>query len=287
MRKSWLIGLVIVAACDMFAPKDETKDDDATSKTATPEKSSAPTAESTVASSVSVPQGASTPVPTPQEWDAVGEVTVKGSSALSCETKMIRDWFRAACRGKNDTGGRPTTVKVVAGRLPGTFEYAVGGVTSLVTPFMDGTHLEAVFSWTDKSHKLVLDWPKDKPKPQILGVYEGAKSPLDKPIGGDPKLIEAGCKCERKNPLFGAPNPQAECLDINQDCAHTYAATDCLKYQKCAIGEPGVQPTCRPGHVQVSINLCVKTCKTNADCTPGSGRCVEMENELKTKVCDL
>ena len=279
MRTSWFLGLVILASCDMFAPKEDEKsadDDDAPSKSAKQVESAAPTAESSVASA----EEASSQVPTAQEWDAVGEVTVKGSSALNCETKMVRDWFRASCRGKNDTGGVPTTVKVVSGRKPETFQYAVGGVTSIVTLFTEGTHLEAVFSWTDKSHKLVLDWPKGAPKPPILGVFEGAKSPLDKPTSfvGDPKLIDAACKCERK---FGEKNA---CFAPSEDCARTY--TDCAMYMKCASGDNTALPKCLPGHVLFSIATCGKLCKTNADCPAGQECTLAfVPNQPNTKLC--
>jgi hypothetical protein len=260
---SWLLGLVILAPCDMFAPKEDDKSDDARSKSAKQAESAAPTAQNRVASDAPISEETSGPVPTTQEWDAVGEVTVKGSSALSCETKMVRDWFRASCRGKNDTGGVPTTVKVLSGRKPQTFQHAGGGVTSMVTLFTEGTHLEAVFSWTDKSHKLVLDWPRGAPKPQILGVFEGAKSPLDKPTSfvGDPKLIEAACNCERK---FGEKNA---CFAPSEDCARTYS--DCTMYMKCLSGDNTALPKCLPGHVLFSIAVCGKVCKTNADCPAG------------------
>jgi len=223
-------------------------------------------------------------VPSLEEWDRVGEVTVKGSSALSCETKMIREWFRVACRGKNDTGGKPTSVKIVEGRQPGAHEYQVGGVTSLVTPYFPGTHLEAVFSWTDKSHKLVLDWPKDAAKPAILGVFEGAKSPLDKPKAEPSKFRDAACKCERENPLMGLPIPDLDCdtIEVNDDCARSFAS-ECLLYQKCAMGEPNTPPTCAAGHTPL-FNRCAKVCSTDADCPSKDHVCIEMI-EGAPKVC--
>jgi hypothetical protein len=224
-------------------------------------------------------------VPSLEEWNAVGEVTVKGSSALSCETKMVREWFRVSCRGKNDSGGTPTTVKVTKGGGAGTYAYAVGGVTSLVTPYIDGTDLEAVFSWTDKSHKLVLSWPKGASKPPIHGVFEGAKSPLDQPTSGDSKHRDYVCKCERENPLWGMAQPDVDCsqLDINEDCARTYA-NECLLYQKCAIGEPGVMPSCLPGHEQIWVNKCAKKCASDADCS-GEALCIPSPFNEAQRVC--
>ena len=265
-----------VAACDRQAPKTE-----AGSSAEATQSAPAPSASAT---STAIPQAPTSKVPSLEEWSRVGEVTVKGSSALSCETKMIREWFRVSCSGKNDTGGMPTTVRIVSGRQPGAHEYQVGGVASLVTPYFPGTHLEAVFSWTDKSHKLVLDWPKDAPKrPTILGVFEGAKSPLDRPKEPS-KFRDAACKCERENPLFGVPDPDIDCdtIEVHDDCARAFAS-ECRLYQRCAMGDPNTPPTCAAGHAPL-FNRCAKVCSTDADCPSKDHVCLEMV-EGAPKVC--
>ena len=66
------------------------------------------------------------------------EVTVKGSSALNCETKIVREYLRVSCRGKNDSGGTPTAVKVTRGGRGEVFTFASPGVTSLIVPFVSG-----------------------------------------------------------------------------------------------------------------------------------------------------
>jgi hypothetical protein len=91
-------------------------------------------------------------VPTLEEWNAVTkEVNVKGSSALQCETKMLREWLRVSCRGKNDTGGTPVSVITEKGGF-GAYLFASGGVTSIVLPFVEGIDATFRFAWTDKSH---------------------------------------------------------------------------------------------------------------------------------------
>src|SRR5438094_905269 len=56
-----------------------------------------------------IPPPGSTP-PTVAEWNAVTkEVTIKGSSALGCETKMLREWLRVSCHQKGSL--TPTNVK--------------------------------------------------------------------------------------------------------------------------------------------------------------------------------
>ena len=110
------------------------------------------------------------PVPSMADWNVVGEVTVTGSSALACETKMIREWLRVTCRGTNDTGGTPLDV-TVQGKPADTYTFAANQVTSLVLPFVEGVNLEAVFSWTDKRAKLHVAWPRGAPMPAVKGRF--------------------------------------------------------------------------------------------------------------------
>ncbi|HTJ81738.1 MAG TPA: hypothetical protein VL400_08425, partial [Polyangiaceae bacterium] len=112
-------------------------------------------------------------VPTQQEWEGVGEVTVTGSGKLNCETKAIREWVRVSCKGKNDTGGTPTGVSIDKGGGKGdTFTFISGGVASLVYPFADGQDIAATFTWTDKSAKFTSQWPHGAPKPAAFGKFE-------------------------------------------------------------------------------------------------------------------
>lgn len=163
-----------LAACDLLGGKDKDagkvgKESESSTALPQPTPAAAPTAAA----------GGRSAVPTLAEWGKVREVTVKGSSALGCETKMVREWLRVSCRGKNSTGGTPTTVAVQKGAGKDVFTYVGKGVTSLVLPFEEGTQVEATFSWTDVSHKLVSSWPRGSSRPTVMGVFEGASSPLD------------------------------------------------------------------------------------------------------------
>ena len=122
--------------------------------------------------------GGRSPVPTQDEWRAVTkEVTVRGSGALSCETKMLREWLRVSCRDKNPTGGTPTGVSVTSGGGQGDdFAFASGGVTSLVVRFVEGVSIDAVFTWTDESRTLHIVWPRGAPEPADKGVFDGGRS---------------------------------------------------------------------------------------------------------------
>ncbi len=122
--------------------------------------------------------GGRSPVPTQDEWrNVTKEVTVRGSGALSCETKMLREWLRISCRDKNPTGGTPTGVSVTSGGGHGDdFAFASGGVASLVVAFVEGVSIDAVFTWTDDSRTLHVVWPRGTPEPSDKGVFDGGRA---------------------------------------------------------------------------------------------------------------
>ncbi len=118
--------------------------------------------------------GAHSAVPTVDEWNAVtGEITVRGSSALGCETKGLREWVRISCRGTDPGRGSPTQVTVENAKGAETFKFASGGVTSLVYRFEEGTKVEATFKWDRASKKLVAEWPPGAPMPTAYGAFGG------------------------------------------------------------------------------------------------------------------
>ena len=188
-----------------------------------------------------------TNVPTLSEWASVREVTVKGSSALGCETKMVREWLRVSCRGRNDTNGTPTTISVIRGAGADRYTYAAGGVTSMVMPFVEGADIEAVFSWTDKSHKLVVRWPRGSAKPVVVGVFEGAASPLD------------AKQC-------------MECMDEGDENTARVQGKTCCRNQPCSKRsdcEKGRQ--CCAGIMNAFCGVCdmgnsTPVCESDADC---------------------
>jgi hypothetical protein len=91
--------------------------------------------------------GGRTTPPTIGEWSSVGEVTVRNSSALGCETKMVREWLRVTCRTLQKDNA-PTGVQVI--RPSGDHEYFVfnsASVASLVMPVRSGVDAEARYTW--------------------------------------------------------------------------------------------------------------------------------------------
>lgn len=217
-----------------------------------------------------------TPMPTLFEWNGqLEEVTVKGSSALHCETKIIREYLRVSCRGKNDTGGTPTSVVIQKGGRGEAITYMAPGVTSLVLPFVEGTDFAADFSWTDKSHKLLVSWPQGQKKPEVVGVFEGAKSPVDS--NSDAALAEKLCTCHRKVLL------KNDCADMiggpNADCERTYG-NDCAMLLACARGEPGAWPRCQTGFVNAGIGYCYQKCDLGKAGCPANHTCQEFGNGM-------
>jgi hypothetical protein len=103
------------------------------------------------------------------EWASAKEVTVSGSSALGCETKVVKETLRVLCGQKaaldqiNVTKESPKNV----GRLDKTKRG-----TALLVSLAEGAHLEATFAFTDgTSRRLLLDWPKGQPMPSPLAKF--------------------------------------------------------------------------------------------------------------------
>ncbi|HVK68833.1 MAG TPA: hypothetical protein VM694_30455 [Polyangium sp.] len=222
-------------------------------------------------------------MPTLAEWSSQQkEVTVKGSSALGCETKIVREYLRVSCHGKNDTGGTPTNVVVKKGGRGEALTYASPGVASLIIPFVDGIDFAADFSWTDKSHTLTVKWPKGSEKPAIVGVFEGSKSPLDRPTG-DTSLADKLCACHKKvtkeatcDGLLGAPD---------LDCNVTFG-NDCEMLLACARSEPSAMPICRAGYRRAFLGHCYKRCDTGPSACAPNETCEELSDNEKVCVAN-
>jgi hypothetical protein len=198
-------------------------------------------------------------IPTLDEWNKMQkEVTVKGSSALACETKIVREYLRVSCKKPVEFEGTPKGIKVLRGGHE-AMVFAHDGVMSLIVPFVEGTDFEAVFSWSKKSHKLAVKWPKGNARPAIVGTFEGAASPLDIPPDGTSAKL---CACWRRS--TGA----ADCSEIrgggHVDCDLTYG-NDCPKLLSCSTGDGSALPRCRPGYVLMGA-FCYKTCRSDSDC---------------------
>lgn len=299
MRASWVwlgLAVVLTIGCDATkksnaeakaesADEDEDepkkkkrskkadKDDAEPTATVTAEAPIAPKADAPAAVSGAPPANpmpvlpGRSAVPTLEEWNAVTkEVNVKGSSALQCETKMLREWLRVSCRGKNDTGGTPTSVITQKGGF-GAYLFASGGVTSIVLPFVEGIDATFLFSWTDKVHPLHLRWPHRSPMPSFLGEFEGARSPLDG-TGLDPAIC-AKCPGQyRKQNPSSSYQPACESFASNRHCVATYGS-DCDALLECTRGEVARPVRCPADSIMIFTNQCAKKCGPGRACPAG------------------
>lgn len=166
-------GATTAAAHTTEAPAGGTAKSTAASTAASPSLGAAATAAAT-GTATAAPEGPAgrSKVPTQEEWTAAKEVGVKGSTKLGCETKMVREWLRVSCKGKNDSGGEPKGLTLKKGGNNGTtFTSSQPGLASLVVAYIDGVDLVAEFAWTDKKSELVVSWPHGAPEPPLKGEF--------------------------------------------------------------------------------------------------------------------
>lgn len=117
--------------------------------------------------------GKKSKAPSTAEWDAqTKEVTVHGSSARMCETKMVREWLRISCRGEPEGYGKAQTVTVLSGGGRGDdFIFNADGVASLIVRFVPGVDLKARFGWEKKSSTIHVYWPRGAPETAYKGKF--------------------------------------------------------------------------------------------------------------------
>jgi len=115
-----------------------------------------------------IPQPSSPP-PTVAEWEAVPrEITVRGSSALNCETKMVREWLRVSCRPRG--GFRATALRQVESSGQQIFSGMFGDRASLVVQIVRGKNVVVDFDFNDgRTMRLVANWPSGAPRPIPFG----------------------------------------------------------------------------------------------------------------------
>jgi hypothetical protein len=117
-----------------------------------------------------VPSGDLLPGPSAASWEKASECIVKGSSALSCETKILDGYFRAIC-GKN-LEGAPVGVSYYTGAGSDSVAKVTDGKMVLLHPYKSGTKFMAEFHWGKRPHMLTVDWPSGAPMPPMTGVFE-------------------------------------------------------------------------------------------------------------------
>ena len=176
--------------------------------------------------------GHSTP-PKTGEWAAAGEVTVRNSTSLKCETKMVREWLRVSCKS-------PSSDNAVTGLLvvrpTGDHEYFVfqaANLASAVLPVREGTSALVRFTWEKwGTRELTVSLPRGAPSAAMTFDRGGEASPpaagLQCKTPGDcPKghccLSATGSSCSATVCAVGA-----EVCTNGEDCEQvTLKGTNC------------------------------------------------------------
>jgi len=138
-------------------------------------------------SPLELPPGRSWP-PTRDEWDAVDECTVKGSTAARCETKRVREWFRVYCapgiEDDNQFEYAPALTILRGGHSDGVLieRHLKGEDQGALLPFLEGDDVLVAVDYGTRSLDLKLVWPRGqqpemalvkvptRPKPERVGL---------------------------------------------------------------------------------------------------------------------
>jgi hypothetical protein len=176
---SGLVSLLIgVTSCSKAEPRPD-------DKSSTTPPASMPSLAAPASSGASTPVAAAAvtlPLATPgapasHEWQSVSEATVKGSTALNCETKVLKGYLRVLC-GDNKLGGKTKAVQLLSGDVKQSVATRDGEKLLLLHPYAPGTSLRAEFEWQSSRHQLSVEWPVGASAPKIVGTFENAPSPL-------------------------------------------------------------------------------------------------------------
>jgi len=115
-----------------------------------------------------IPTEGNSKPPTVAEWNGVGEITVRHSTPLGCETKLVREWLRVSCRMNEHSKYTIVGVKLTDGKDSGGIPpFVKKGVASIVTRVKKGMSAEYTFDWGSFTRKLTVAWPNGAPRPTI------------------------------------------------------------------------------------------------------------------------
>lgn len=176
--KRTAVGAGFLLFSVLLACKQEAKKEEAPPKSApeipavapvtpatTPSAPAAPTSGSE--SKTGIPTSGTSKPPTVAEWGAVGEITVRHSTPLACETKLVREWLRVSCRTSDGTPNQIQGVKLTRGKDSGGIPpFVKKGVASIVTQVKPGIDADWTFEWSEWGKRvLTVKWPNGAPAP--------------------------------------------------------------------------------------------------------------------------
>lgn len=114
-------------------------------------------------STLVLPEGRSWP-PTEDEWRAVAEVNVKGSTAANCDTRQVREWFRMICKNQySDEDGPTLTISSIEVTSGGHGDVLLDGLYSqrmVQLPVLEGDAVTVRVDWEDHARVLTIEHPK-------------------------------------------------------------------------------------------------------------------------------
>lgn len=162
---------------------------------------------------LTLPEGRSWP-PTEDEWRAVDEVIVKGSTAANCDTREVREWFRMVCRDRFDDGEGPPTdrtrelrVATIELQQGGHGDVLLGGSyghRSITFPVLEGETAKLVVDWEDHQRELTIEHPTGGPPARAFG--DSVAHP-HRPRKEWVNVDERGQKCPRGGCSIDWSNP--------------------------------------------------------------------------------
>lgn len=170
-----LLVTVVLLACKQEAKKEEVAaPPPVATAAAAPTPTLTPTPALTASTSAiggesktGIPTSGTSKPPTVAEWGAVGEITVRHSTPLNCETKLVREWLRVSCRTSDSSANQVQGVKLSRGNDSGGIPpFVKKGVASIVTQVKPGIDADWTFEWSQWGKRvLTVKWPHGAPAP--------------------------------------------------------------------------------------------------------------------------
>jgi hypothetical protein len=211
------------------------------------------------------PEGV-TLLPSPAEWNAVGENTVKGSTAAGCETKQVREWLRVRCKDPKNEGAY-FEVALLEGH-PGEVQLTSWNRgASAIVPVRRGERTRVVFRFEKDTGRfdrvLRVDWTAG----QAVLEFEKSAVALDLPnVSTTAGRAFADCN-EKFSGADAVPwgdlSPDSACLKY----------PDCERRLACAQGHPNAKPACDDGEVNAGADFrCLRVCVDDVSCDGAFGR---------------
>jgi lysophospholipase L1-like esterase len=196
------------------------------------------------------------PVPMPEVFKQAREVIVRGSSALGCETKQVREWLRVVC-SRTETA-RPLAIEIEEDDGQEALAMAMPGQVSLVIPVVPGRAFAGTISWTDRTAVLRVRWPAGAAAPELAfdqpvkrarpdldptprGWNMAFRSPVERAICDCWQTVFGGERYTSRDEVFTCSGAYGAADDA---CVQTYyrTARRCPELLACTRRDPASPP---------------------------------------------